>query len=74
MNIIGFSSGGVGHRGNTDRMVQAVLDKSGYDSEFVKLTDLTFSGCKGCVDFCAVLQLCRLDECGDHAAPRSCKT
>ncbi len=66
MNIIGFSSGGAGHPGNTDRMVQAVLDKSGCDSEFVKLTDLTFSGCKGCVDLCAVPQVCRLD---DEAGP-----
>jgi multimeric flavodoxin WrbA len=66
MNIIGFSSGGVGHLGNTDRMVQAVLDKCGYDSEFVKLTDLTVSGCKGCVDLCAIPQVCRLD---DEAGP-----
>ena len=66
MNIIGFSSGGAGHLGNTDRMVQAILDKSSCDSEFVKLTDLTFSGCKGCVDLCAVPQVCRLD---DEAGP-----
>jgi len=66
VNIIGFSSGGVGHLGNTDRMVQAVLDKSGYDSEFVKLTDLIFSGCKGCVDLCSIRRVCRLD---DEAGP-----
>lgn len=62
MKIIGFSSGGVGHLGNTDRMVQTILDRSGYDSEFVKLTDLTFSGCKGCVDLCARPQVCNLED------------
>ncbi|MBI2849450.1 MAG: flavodoxin family protein [Chloroflexi bacterium] len=62
MSIIGFSSGGAGHLGNTDRMVQAILDRSGLESEFVKLTDLTFSGCKGCVDLCARPQVCRLDD------------
>ena len=62
MNVLGFSSGGAGHLGNTDRMVQTILDKSGCDSEFVKLTDMTFSGCKGCVDLCAIPQVCRLDD------------
>jgi len=62
MKILGFSSGGTGHQGNTDRLVQALLDKNGYDSEFVKLTDLNFSGCKGCVDLCAATQVCRLDD------------
>ncbi len=66
MKIIGFSTGGAGHLGNTDRMVEAILDKSGYDSEFVKLTDLAFTGCKGCVDLCASPQVCRLD---DEAGP-----
>ncbi len=31
MSIIGFSSGGAGHLTNTDRMVQAVLEKSGHE-------------------------------------------
>jgi len=66
MGIIGFSSGGVGHIGNTDRMVMTILEKSGYDFEFVKLTDLTFSGCKGCVELCAMPRVCLLD---DEAGP-----
>ena len=49
MKVIGFSAGSVGREGNVDRMVKAILDKSGHDAEFVKLTDLNFSGCKGCV-------------------------
>ena len=62
MNIIGFSSGGTGHVTNTDRMVKTILDKSGYSSEFVKLTDLKFTGCKGCVQLCAKPQVCLLED------------
>ncbi len=66
MQVIGFSAGSVGRDGNTDRMVKAILDKSGHDAEFVKLTDLNFSGCKGCVQLCAKPQVCRL---ADDAQP-----
>ncbi len=62
MKIIGFSAGSVGREGNVDRMVKAILDKSGHDAEFVKLTDLSFSGCKGCVQLCARPQLCQLED------------
>ncbi len=62
MSILGFSSGAVGRVGNVDRMVQALLEKSGGASEFVKLTNLQFSGCKGCVDLCAKSRECRLDD------------
>ena len=62
MKIIGFSSGGVGHESNVDGIVKAIMDKSGLESEFVKLTDLTYSGCKGCVQLCAVPQVCRLQD------------
>jgi multimeric flavodoxin WrbA len=66
MKVIGFSAGGVGREGNVDRMVKAILDKSGHDVEFVKLTDLTFSGCKGCVQLCAKPQVC---QWADDAQP-----
>lgn len=59
MNIIGFSSGVVDRNSNVDRMVKAILSQSGGNTEFVKLTDLTYSGCKGCVRLCA-----RHEECG----------
>ncbi|MBI2851539.1 MAG: flavodoxin family protein [Chloroflexi bacterium] len=62
MKVIGFSSGGTGHSGNTDRLVQTILERSGAESEFVKLTDLTFSGCKGCVDLCARPQVCSMED------------
>lgn len=62
MKIIGFSAGSVGRDGNVDRMVKAILDKSGHETEFVKLTDLNFSGCKGCVQLCAGPQVCKLND------------
>ena len=62
MRIIGFSSGATGKMGNVDRMVQAVMAKTGWESEFVKLTDLSFTGCKGCVDLCAKPRVCRAQD------------
>jgi multimeric flavodoxin WrbA len=66
VKVIGFSAGAAGREGNVDRMVKAVLDGSGHDVEFVKLADMNYSGCKGCVNLCARPQVCRLD---DDAAP-----
>jgi multimeric flavodoxin WrbA len=60
--ILGFSSGAVGREGNVDRMVKAVLEGSGQDTQFVKLSELTYSGCKGCVARCARPQRCMLED------------
>jgi NAD(P)H-dependent FMN reductase len=62
MKVIGFSAGSVGREGNIDRMVKAILDKSGHEVEFVKLADLKYSGCKGCVQLCAKPQVCSLED------------
>ena len=62
MKVIGFSAGSVGREGNVDRMVRAILQKSGHEAEFVKLTDLNYSGCKGCVQLCAKPQVCKLED------------
>ena len=62
MKVIGFSAGSVGREGNVDRMVKAILERSGHETEFVKLTDLDFSGCKGCVQLCAKPQVCMLED------------
>jgi len=62
MKVIGFSAGSVGREGNIDRMVKAILEKSGHEVEFVKLTDLNYSGCKGCVQLCAKPQVCKLED------------
>jgi multimeric flavodoxin WrbA len=60
--ILGFSSGGVGREGNVDRMVKAVLEGSGQNTQFVKLSELAYSGCKGCVARCARPQRCMLED------------
>jgi len=62
LKVIGFSSSRASHDGNADRMVKAILEKSGHETEFVKLTELTYSGCKGCVHLCAPWQVCRLED------------
>jgi len=43
-------------------MVKAILEKSGHEAELVKLADLTYSGCKGCVQLCAKRQVCMLED------------
>ena len=62
MKVIGISAGSAGREGNVDRLVKALLDKSGHDVEFVKLADLTYSGCKGCVQLCSRPQVCMLED------------
>ena len=62
MTILGFSSGVVGRDSNTDRIVKAIMDKSGCESEFVKLTDFDYSACKGCVWLCAEPEVCKLED------------
>ncbi|MBI5117041.1 flavodoxin family protein [Candidatus Poribacteria bacterium] len=62
MKVIGFSAGAVGREGNVDRMVKAILNKSGQETEFVKLAGLSYSGCKGCVHLCARPQVCMLKD------------
>lgn len=62
MKIIGFSAGVVGRDSNVDRMVKEIMDKTGYDEEFVKLTDVDYAACKGCVWLCAGPEVCRLED------------
>jgi multimeric flavodoxin WrbA len=62
MKIIGFSSGVVGRESNVDRMVKAIMEKSGYEFEFVKLNDLNYSACRSCVWLCAEPQVCVLED------------
>lgn len=62
MKIVGVSAGVVGRDSNVDRMVKAIMEKTGYDYEVVKLNDLTYSACKGCSWLCAKPQLCTLED------------
>ena len=62
MKIIGFSAGVVGRDSNVDRIVKAIMDETNGDAEFVKLTDVDYSACKGCVWLCAGPEVCRLED------------
>ncbi len=62
MKIIGFSAGVIGQNSNVDRMVKAIMETTDHETEFVKLTDLDFSACKGCVQLCADPEVCKLDD------------
>ncbi len=62
MAIIGLS-GSPFVRGNTDRLVRAVLKKSGRETVFVNLSRLRFDPCRGCAHLCGTTNMCgRKDE------------
>lgn len=61
MRIFGISgSPKVG--GNTDRMVKAVLAKSGANTDFVNLSRLRFDPCRGCCHLCAATNKCGVKD------------
>ncbi len=61
MTLIGISSSPV-QGGNVDRMVQFVLNRTGKDTQFVNLAQLSFSPCQACAHLCAGDNLCKLDD------------
>jgi multimeric flavodoxin WrbA len=61
MAILGVS-GSPKKGGNTDRMVQALLGKSGKETEFVNLATLRFDPCRGCVHLCAPTKICGIKD------------
>lgn len=61
MAILGFSSSPV-KDGNVDRMVQALLEKTGKVTEFINLTELSYGPCRACTHLCAGHNLCELDD------------
>lgn len=62
MKVIGLSAGVVDRDSNVDRMVKAIMRETGFDTEFVKLTDIDYAACKGCAWLCAGPQVCQLDD------------
>jgi hypothetical protein len=49
--------------GSTDRLVKAVLEKSGKEAVFINLSKLSFDPCRGCCHLCATTNMCgRKDE------------
>jgi multimeric flavodoxin WrbA len=52
MMLLGIRSSPI-KGGNVDRMIHDVLEESGKDSEFINLTDLSYSPCRACAHLCA---------------------
>jgi len=61
MTVIGISSSPI-RGGNVDRMVQYILEHSGKPTQFVNLTELSYSPCRACAHLCAKDNICRLDD------------
>ena len=61
MTVLGISSSPI-RNGNVDRMVRLILENSGKRSEFINLTELSYSPCGACVHLCARDNLCRLND------------
>ena len=57
MAIIGISGSPIVN-GNTDRIIKAVLQKSGKETKFVNLSKLRFSPCRGCAHRCVAAGIC----------------
>ena len=49
MKVLGVSGSPIPNS-NTDRAVKAILDATGLESEFIKLSDYKFSGCMHCLE------------------------
>ena len=61
MAIVGISGSPV-QGGNTDRLVQSLLQRSGCEHTFVNLSTLDFVPCRGCADLCAKSNICPLED------------
>lgn len=61
LTLVGISGSPIVN-GNTDRMVKAVLGKSGKDYVFVNLSTLRYDPCRACVHRCAKTNMCPLDD------------
>ena len=61
MTIVGVSGSPI-EGGNTDRIVKALLERSGRDHLFVNLSTLRYDPCRACAHLCASTNLCPLDD------------
>ena len=61
MAIVGIS-GSPFPGGNTDRLVQSLLEQSGREHVFVNLSSLDFVPCRGCAELCAKTNICPLED------------
>jgi len=61
MTIVGVSGSPI-LNGNTDRIIQALLQRSGKDHIFVNLSTLKYYPCRACAHLCAKTNMCPLDD------------
>ncbi|MCL7488481.1 MAG: flavodoxin family protein [Desulfobulbaceae bacterium] len=68
VQVLGISGSPV-HNSNTDRLVRAVLDATGLDTDFIKLSDFTIRPCRACLG-CAADNICRQGDDFAALAPK----
>lgn len=68
MKVIGISGSPIPNS-NTDRAIQAVLDATGLDSEFIKLSHHTVAPCRACLG-CAQTNRCVIPDDGIDLAEK----
>ena len=61
MTVLGISGSPI-IGGNTDRIIQGVLEKSGKETSFVNLSSLKFDPCRGCCYKCATKNICGVKD------------
>ena len=61
MTVIGISGSPI-VGGNTDRIIEAILERSGRDQIFVNLSTLRYDSCRACAHLCSRTNLCPLDD------------
>ncbi|BBB92101.1 MAG TPA: flavodoxin family protein [Methylomusa anaerophila] len=62
MKVLGVSGSPIPNS-NTDRAVKAILDATGLETEFIKLSDYKFCGCMHCLK-CVYTNKCAIDDDG----------
>jgi len=68
MKVLGVSGSPIPNS-NTDQAVKVVLDATGLESEFVKLTDVSIAPCKGCLG-CLKTNRCTIQDDGIEIAEK----
>ena len=68
MKIIGVSGSPI-KNSNTDRAVQALLAATGFETEFVKLSDLSYEPCRACLG-CVTTNVCVIKDDATPLAQR----
>lgn len=61
MSIIGISGSPI-IGGNTDRLINAILDKSGKETQFINLSRLNYVPCRNCAHLCGITNECGVKD------------